>query len=208
MVPYTITSLRNFHGLLLWQRPCTVLTSCGDLYHHSGHRQHDWNCCVYAISDNTKLILGLCNMNKWWRWHRLHTLARFGRNFVCHVTYLPISTQERPRVELSYRGYSQQPVEFKIVRTEKWLRTKLPSRTCPLRSLHIGTAVVCFGTLFIGILNYSARDIFKRISALSVMEAYNLIPTTVPASLFVTALGSLVLYITQLLVNKREDVPS
>ena len=24
-------------------------------------------CGVFAISDNTKLILGLCNMNEWWR---------------------------------------------------------------------------------------------------------------------------------------------
>ena len=51
-------------------------------------------------------------MNEWWRWHRSHTLACFVRNFVCHVTYLPISPQGRPRFELSYRVYLQQPVEF------------------------------------------------------------------------------------------------
>ena len=45
-------------------------------------------------------------------------LVRLGRNFVRHVTYLPISPQGRPRFELSYRGNLQQPVEFKIVRTE------------------------------------------------------------------------------------------
>ena len=36
-----------------------------------------------------------------------------------HVTYLPISPQGRPWFELSYHGDLQQPVEFKIVRTEK-----------------------------------------------------------------------------------------
>ena len=60
---------------------------------------------VFAISDNTKLTLGLYNMNEWWRWQRSHTLACFGRNFVCHVTYLPISSQGRPRFVLSYRVY-------------------------------------------------------------------------------------------------------
>ena len=43
----------------------------------------------------------------------------FGRIFMCHATYLPISPQESSRFELSYRGNLQQPVEFKIVRTEK-----------------------------------------------------------------------------------------
>ena len=57
-------------------------------------------------------------MNECWRWHRSHTLACFGRNFVCHVTYLLISPQGRPRFELSCHVYLQQPVEFKIVRTE------------------------------------------------------------------------------------------
>ena len=71
--------------------------------------QDDLNCGVFAISDNTKLILGRCSMNKWWRWHRSHILACFGRNFVCHVTYLPISPQGRPRFERSYRiTYSSQ----------------------------------------------------------------------------------------------------
>ena len=91
-------------------------------------------CGVFVISDNTKLILGLCNMNEWWRWHRLHTVACFGRNFLWHVTYLPISPKGRPRFEHSYRVNLPQPVEFKIVRTEKWLRTKHPSRTCPMKS--------------------------------------------------------------------------
>ena len=51
--------------------------------------------------------------------HRSHILGRFERNFVCHMTYLPISPQERPRFEFPYRGNLQQPVEFKTVRTEK-----------------------------------------------------------------------------------------
>ena len=45
--------------------------------------------------------------------------AHFGRNFVCHVTYLPISPQGRPRFERSNRGNLQLPVEYKIVRKEK-----------------------------------------------------------------------------------------
>ena len=48
-----------------------------------------------------------------------YRLARFGHSLVCHVTYLPISPQGRPRFEHSYRGNLQQPVEFKITRTEK-----------------------------------------------------------------------------------------
>ena len=90
------------------------------------HRQYDFNCGVFAISEHTKQFLELCNINEWRRGHRSHTLARFGRNFVCNVTYLLISPQENPRFELSYRGNLQYPVEFKIVRTEKWLRTEPP----------------------------------------------------------------------------------
>ena len=40
--------------------------------------------------------------------------------------FLPIAPQNRPRYELSYRGYLQQPVEFKTVHVEKQLRTKPP----------------------------------------------------------------------------------
>ena len=48
-------------------------------------------------------------MNEWWRWHRSHTLACFVSNFVCHLTYLPIPPQGRPRFEFSYRvTYSNQ----------------------------------------------------------------------------------------------------
>ena len=36
---------------------------------------------LFAISDHMKLILRLCYIHEWWRWYRLHTLARFGRNF-------------------------------------------------------------------------------------------------------------------------------
>ena len=57
----------------------------------------------YLPSNDTKLFLWLCNINEWWRGHRSYTLAHFGRNFVCHVTYLPISPQRRPRFELPYR---------------------------------------------------------------------------------------------------------
>ena len=45
--------------------------------------------------------------------HSLHP-----QRVVCHVTYLPISPQERPRFELSYLSNLPQPVEFEIVRTE------------------------------------------------------------------------------------------
>ena len=33
-------------------------------------------------------ILGLCNINEWWKRHRSHTLARLGCIFLCHVTCL------------------------------------------------------------------------------------------------------------------------
>ena len=82
-------------------------------------RQDDCICSVFAISEHKKLLIGLCDINEWRREHRSHTLARFGRNFVCHVTYLLISPQEYPRFELSYHGNVQYPVEFKIVRTKK-----------------------------------------------------------------------------------------
>ena len=72
-------------------------------YHHGIGRAQCWHLAVtcnitvaiiktieivaYLLSDNTKLILGLYNMNEWWRWHRSHTLACFGLNFVCHLTF-------------------------------------------------------------------------------------------------------------------------
>ena len=99
LVPLTIISLRNFMGC----HP--ALTSC------CGHRQDDCNSGSFAISDHTKLILGLCDINEWWRGHRSHTLTCFGRNFVCHMTYLPILPQGRPRSELSSLGDLQQPFE-------------------------------------------------------------------------------------------------
>ena len=51
---------------------------------------------------------------------------------MCHVTYLPMSPQGRPRFLLSYRGNLQQPIEFKIMHTKKLLPDKTPSRTCPI----------------------------------------------------------------------------
>ena len=108
-----------------------IFMSC----HHATDRARRWHLVVtcditvgivktivivaYLPYQVTQIILGLWNINEWWRWPRSHTLARFGRNFVCHVTCLPISRQEMPRFELSYRSNLQQPAEFKIVRTEK-----------------------------------------------------------------------------------------
>ena len=37
---------------------------------------------------------------------------------VCHATYLPTSSQGRPRYELSYRGNLRQPFEYKTVLTK------------------------------------------------------------------------------------------
>ena len=141
LVPYTITLLRNIYGWSPWHQQCPALTSCGDLLRHSGHRQDDCNCGVFAISCHTKLFLGLCNINEWWIGrHRSHTLDRFGHNFLCRVTNSPISPQGRPRFKLSYRGNLQQPVELKIVRTKiityrtpiplvelaRWKQTSIP----------------------------------------------------------------------------------
>ena len=99
--------------------------------------EDECNCGVFVISEHTILFVGLCNINKWQRGHRSHIMARFRRNFVCQVTYLPISQKQIPRFELSYHGKLQQPVEFKIVRTEKYLRTEPPSRTCPLLQISL-----------------------------------------------------------------------
>ena len=84
--------------------------------------QGDCICSIFAISYPTKFfILGLWNISEWWRGHTLHSPARFGRNFVCHVTYLLISPQGRPRFERYYHGNLQQPVECKI--KKKWPKT-------------------------------------------------------------------------------------
>ena len=102
--------------------------------HHGASRAQQWHFAVtckvtvaivktiaivahlpYQTTPNG-LILGLCNIIGWWRWHRSHTSARFGRNFMGHITYLSISSQGRQRFKLSYRSNYQQPVEFKIVR--------------------------------------------------------------------------------------------
>ena len=117
----------------------------------TGHAQHCHllvTCPVTVTTANTVVIvcyltyqitqnwfLGLCIIDESWKRHNSHTRARFGCNCVCHVIYLPISPQERPRYELSYRCNLQQPVEFEIVLTEKWLRTKPASRTFPLLQL-------------------------------------------------------------------------
>ena len=77
----------------------------------SSRRVWSWRICH---TKSQKLILGLCNIKEWWIWHRSHTLARFGRNFVCHLTYLPISPQWRPRFELSYAVTSSNQSNSKL----------------------------------------------------------------------------------------------
>ena len=93
------------------------------------------NCGVFAISENTKLYLGLYNVNEWRREHRSHILARFGRNCVCHVTYLPICRSHRWRdhgsnflTAVTYSSKSN--LELYVVKN--YLRTEPPSRTCPV----------------------------------------------------------------------------
>ena len=68
---------------------------------------------------------------------------------MCHVTYLPISPQGRPRFELSYHGNLKQPVEFKMVRTEKLLRSKPPCRTCPLSRQNANLTSTCVDCLMV-----------------------------------------------------------
>ena len=53
-------------------------------------------CRLFAMSDQTKSISELCDINAWWKRHRSYSAARFGCNFACHVTYLPISPQRKP----------------------------------------------------------------------------------------------------------------
>ena len=93
LVPQTITSLRNFHGLSPWYRLCSALTSCGDLQRHSDHRQDDRNGGVFATSDPTKLILGLCNTSEWWKWHRSQNLAHL--DTISCVTWLIYRSHRR-----------------------------------------------------------------------------------------------------------------
>ena len=118
----------------------------------SDHRQDDCYCDVFVISENTKLFIGLCNINEWWRGHRSHTLACYGRDFVCHVTYLPISPQGRPRFEFSYRGNLQQPVESKIVRTKKIITCRTPQSNLPTDCWLIGLAMPGWVISFVGFI--------------------------------------------------------
>ena len=135
LVPQTISSLRNFHGLSPWHRPRPVLTSCGDLQGHNGHRQDDCNCGVFVITNRTKIFLGLCNIFEWWRGNRLYSPARFlvqfrvtwfiyrshrrgvhGSNFLTAVTY---SSQSNLELNVEKNNYvPNAPVEFnaKILR--------------------------------------------------------------------------------------------
>ena len=62
-------------------------------------------------------------LNEWWKWYRFHTGAQCGCIFVCQVTYLPTSLQDRPQYELSYRSYLWKPIEFENIFTEKQFRT-------------------------------------------------------------------------------------
>ena len=45
---------------------------------------------AYWPYQSTQIYLWLCSINELQRGHRSQILALFGRNFVCHVTYLPI----------------------------------------------------------------------------------------------------------------------
>ena len=64
------------------------------LLSYFGHRQDDRNRGVFAISDHTKLIPWLSNINEGWRWHRYHTLARFGRTFVWRDLFTDLTAGE------------------------------------------------------------------------------------------------------------------
>ena len=64
------------------------------LLSYFGHRQDDCNRGVFAISDHTKLIPWLSNINEGWRWHRYHTLARFGRTFVWRDLFTDLTAGE------------------------------------------------------------------------------------------------------------------
>ena len=49
----------------------------------SSRRLYLWRICYMR---SHKLIVVLCNINEWWRWHRSQTLARFGR--ISYITWL------------------------------------------------------------------------------------------------------------------------
>ena len=115
--PLNNHTIKEFHLLSPWSQ---AIPGAGILrwlvLSHSGHRRDDCNCRLFVLSGQ---FARLCNMSEWRKRHRSHTVARFGCNSVCHVTYLPSSPQGRPQYGLSYRGNLQQPVEFKIALTEK-----------------------------------------------------------------------------------------
>ena len=60
LFPIGFTGRKNKFGLLnghvMEGFSCPALPSCGDLSRHSGHRQNDYNCRLFAISDHTRSI--------------------------------------------------------------------------------------------------------------------------------------------------------
>ena len=89
-----IIQLRNFHGLSPWSpvMPSTAILWCPVSSQWPPSRWVSMRVIFYTRLQ--KYFSGLCNINKWWKQHRSHCIvARFGYNFVCHVTYLPIYPQ-------------------------------------------------------------------------------------------------------------------
>ena len=123
------------------------------------HRLDDCNCAVFAIIEHTKLLIGLCDINEWWRGHKLHPLGRLGRNFCVSRDLFTISPQRKSWFELSYRGNLQKPVEFKIVRTEKKIRTEPPVELAQCR---FRVALTCNSILHVMDLNTEHKSVSNR----------------------------------------------
>ena len=112
-------------------RPCPALRSCSGLSRHSGHRQDDCNYRFFAISDHKKIV-GLYNINEWWKWHRSHMRGSF-----CMQICMPRDLfTDLPAGEATvWASLSQWLTGASQIRNRtyrKKLHTKTSSQTCPM----------------------------------------------------------------------------
>ena len=82
----------------------------------------------YQITQNQ--FIGLGDINEWWN-DTDSILWLVSSAILCHMIYLPTSPQGRPLYELSYCGNLRQPVEIKILLTEKMITYKNPQSNLP-----------------------------------------------------------------------------
>ena len=121
-------------------------------------------CSVFAIPDHAKLILGICNIKEWWRWHscilwhvldpiscvtwliyRCHRRGGHGSNFLTAVTY---SSQSNSNLYIQKNNYvPKPPVELAHCFSAIWLHVSASFRYHPFRrrpSKQYQTNMSCF----------------------------------------------------------------